>query len=238
MSMLRATLPVLALLASVTTAQAQTPAQGHEAHHPPATAEQAQSAPAPGRPVGPPMGWGQGMAMMDGCGMSMMGGSGMGMMGGRGMGMSGGCPGGMPMECPMMGQDGDGSGRMRGMPITAGQGGMGMPYRYLEGRIAFLKAEIGITADQADAWDAFADALRRNAAEHRTMHQAMAGAGSVPSTWPERLERHAQAMAARAEALKAVGAASGTLYGMLTAEQRQNADALLSGPMGMPLGPW
>ncbi|MCC7482149.1 MAG: Spy/CpxP family protein refolding chaperone [Hyphomicrobiales bacterium] len=41
-------------------------------------------------------------------------------------------------------------------------GGMGMT-EHVEGRIAFLRAELQITDAQAKLWEAFADALRDNA---------------------------------------------------------------------------
>ncbi|MEQ8816433.1 MAG: Spy/CpxP family protein refolding chaperone [Thalassobaculum sp.] len=194
-SFLRATLPALALLAAASVAQAQTPQQNTQAHHP--------AAPAPGM--------GAGIGMDRGGMMGMMGGAmGPGMM----QQMHGG-PGGMPMM-----------GMMRG--------GMGMPFEHVEGRIAFLKAEIGITEAQQPAWDALAAALRRNAEAMRSMHQRMAERMQpAAKPWPDRIEGMAGMLAARAEALKAVEMAARPLYDALTDEQRGKADALFAGPMGM-----
>ena len=202
-SLLRATLPALALLAATTVAQAQTPQQNTQAHHPAASAGQPAAAPAPA----PGMGMGMGMGMDRG----MMGGAmGPGMM----QQMHGGA-GGMPMM-----------GMMRG--------GMGLPFEHVEGRIAFLKAEIGITEAQQPAWDALAAALRRNAGTMRSMHQRMAERMQpAAKPWPDRIEGMAGMLSARAEALKAVEQAARPLYDALTDEQRGKADALFTGPMGM-----
>jgi hypothetical protein len=61
----------------------------------------------------------------------------------------------------MMGQQG-------GMGMGMGMGGM--PFEHVEGRIAFLKAELKITDAQAPQWNAFAETLRSNAMSHRAAH--------------------------------------------------------------------
>ena len=99
------------------------------------------------------------------------------MMGGM-MGQQDGQPG-------MMGNMGQMMPMMRQM-MMGQQGGMGMPFEHVEGRIAFLKAELKITDAQAPQWNAFADTLRSNAKAHRATHQQMTTDG-MPSSWPERL---------------------------------------------------
>lgn len=155
---------------------------------------------------------------MDMCGMMGAG----GMMGQGGMmGMMQQMHGGsMPM--------------MQGGAMPMGRGGMGMPFEHVEGRIAFLKAEIGITESQQKAWDAFAEALRARAGAMRAMHERMAQTASAePVGYPDRMEAMAGMLSARAEAAKAVASAARTLYEGLSAEQRSKADSLLPGPMGM-----
>jgi hypothetical protein len=195
-TIIRATLPAFALLATVAVAQAQTAQpQDPKVHHPAAQAQNA--APATPKP-------GMGMGGMG------MGGMGMGMM----QQMQGGT-GSMPM-------------------MQMGGGGMGMPFEHAEGRIAFLKAEIGITDAQQKVWDAFAEALRQNAGSMRKMHQRMmAKAPSDSMSFPERLEGMAGMASARAEALKVLGSAARPLYDALSEEQRGKANSLLAGPMGM-----
>lgn len=238
----RMTLPAFVLLASAALAQAQPqprpPGDDHQAHHPAGQTAQAQPAPDPA----PQPGAGMGMPGMGGQRMPMQGMS----MGGHQGGMMG--QGGMMTGCPMM-RSGQG-GSSAGMPMMQGMGqgnmgqgnmgqggmggGMGMPFEHVEGRVAFLKAEIGITDAQQNVWNDFADAMRRNAETHRTMHrQMMSLEAAASSDWQERLERRARIMTARAEAMSALNAAAGPLFAALSEDQRDKAERLLSGPMGM-----
>lgn len=153
---------------------------------------------------------GQGQMMDHGMGMGMGQGMGMGMRmgpGGMSMGMGGGCP--------MMG----------GMMM----GGMaGMMAAHAEGRVAFLKAELGITQAQQAAWDAYAAALKKNLANMQSMHQTMMAA--KPAATPvERLDQHIAHMEGRISALKEVKAPLAALYEALSDEQKKKADALLTG---------
>jgi hypothetical protein len=200
----RLALPVLALLAMAPAAQAQ---QGREGHHP-AGQPEAQAAPAPDAAM--PM---QGMRMQ---GMRMQG---------MQMPMQG--MGGGSMDCPMMGGMKHGSGMNMNM-------GMGMPFEHVEGRIAFLQTEIGITDAQREQWNTFAVALRQNAEVHRTMHNQMMGPDAPSSqTWLQKVQQKTRMMSTHAEALKAVDTAASPLYAVLTEDQRQKAERLLSGTMGM-----
>ncbi|HYG84802.1 MAG TPA: Spy/CpxP family protein refolding chaperone [Azospirillum sp.] len=122
----------------------------------------------------------------------------------------------MPMMRPMMGPS----------------GGMGMPFEHLEGRIAFLKAELKITDAQAPQWTAFADALRTSAKAHQGMVERSSKA-SAPATWLDRLALQQTALSVRLESLKALETAAKPLYAALTAEQKILADRLFAGPMGV-----
>jgi hypothetical protein len=133
--------------------------------------------------------------------------------------------GGGSMDCPMMGGMKHGSGMNMGM---------GMPFEHVEGRIAFLQTEIGITDAQREQWNTFAVALRRNAEVHRTMHNQMMGPDAPSSqTWLQKVQQKTRMMSTHAEALKAVDTAASPLYAVLTEDQRQKAERLLSGTMGM-----
>jgi hypothetical protein len=117
------------------------------------------------------------------------------------------------------------------------QGGMGMgmggmPFEHVEGRIAFLKAELKITDAQAPQWNAFAETLRSNAMSHRAAHQRMT-TDAAPATWPERIAFQQKMLATRLDSLKDMEAAVKPLYATLSDEQRKLADQLMSGPMGM-----
>jgi hypothetical protein len=107
------------------------------------------------------------------------------------MNMMGGMPmmnmmGGMPMHMMMM--------RMMGMIWP----GMATIDR-VEGRIAFLRAELKITDAQASAWDAFAAALAHQRAKARRGACGNdAAAGCQPSSDDGRTPRPARALASRA----------------------------------------
>jgi hypothetical protein len=108
---------------------------------------------------------------------------------------------------------------------------MGGPGQHIEGRLAFLRAELGITPEQEQVWSTYADALREAASSMQGMHDQMMS-GGMPATLPERLERQEQMMTARLAALKKTKAAAVPLYNALGPEQKQTADALMMG-MGM-----
>jgi hypothetical protein len=131
-------------------------------------------------------------------------------------------PGGTTNATPMMDM-----GKMMG-------GGMEMmPADHVEGRIAFYKAEIGITDAQLPQWNALADALRGGANGMRTA-MATAMQGGMPATVPARADAMVQMMSARLDAMKATAAASKALYAVLSDAQKKTADELMTAPpMGM-----
>lgn len=149
-----------------------------------------------------------------GCMMPMMGQVGMGMMG---------------ATMPMMSQ---------GMPMmTAGvqppmsamgvQGmGIGGGVDRIEGRIAFLRAEIGITDTQGPAWDAFAQAVRSAAIHVGAPNMPMNSAGG-PVTLAQGLEAQDVALGARLDDVKALRSTLAQLYEILSDDQRRAAEDLI-----------
>lgn len=133
-------------------------------------------------------------------------------------------PGMMPMMPEMMGM-------MQKMGIMQE---MMDPTRHVEGRIAFLHAELAITEAQEPLWTPLADALRQNAA-------GMAGAaptdhGHVSSSVVGRLLDRQQALETQLAGLRAVNAALKPLAEVLTEDQRGKLDELfphVSGIMAM-----
>ena len=134
---IRAALVAVALASPLSVVHAQTAQdQDHAAHHP------TDKATTPGP-----------RASMRGAGQPTMGPRGQRQM------MSGDSAAMMQMMLPMM--------RMmmmeqRGMEGSPDPMGLMQP-RHVEGRIAYLKAELKITDAQAQQWNAFADALRQSA---------------------------------------------------------------------------
>ncbi|MFZ5790113.1 MAG: Spy/CpxP family protein refolding chaperone [Pseudomonadota bacterium] len=158
--------------------------------------------------------------------------------------------GNMPMMANMMGM----MANMMAMMGTMGQASAGAPAMapngpgmasapaldHVEGRIAFLRAELGITEAQAGVWDAFADAFRTNAKTLGDLRGTMmppAGAGSPQAATPvQRLDLEERWLAARLDGVRAIKSAFETLYAALSAEQKKTADELLASPMGpMPM---
>lgn len=146
--------------------------------------------------------------MMDRGSRGMMGG---GMMGRGMMGhmMQGGM---MGRNCPMMGMM---MGESDGSTHTAG-------------RIAFLKAELGITDEQQAAFDDYAAALKKNFESMQQMRSSMMSRMQA-TTVSERFDAHLTAMESRLEALKQVKPALDKLYAALSDEQKKKADEVLTG---------
>ena len=150
----------------------------------------------------------------------MMGGWGRGMMGYGGMG-----PG-------MMSQGGMG-------PWMMDRGGFGPRMcaamaGHVEGRLAYLRAELKITDAQEPLWKAYAAVARDHAngmvARCTTM---MSQKGAAGLTLPDRMDLHQQFMAAQLESLRAMNEALKPLYESFSEEQKRTADQMYWGPMGM-----
>jgi hypothetical protein len=137
-------------------------------------------------------------------------------------------PGGAAGTMPMMDMGKMMSGDMgQMMPMMQG-GGMGMmPFDHIEGRIAFYKAELGITDAQLPQWNALSDALRGSAKGMRTAMTSMMQAG-MPATAPARMEAMVQMMSARLDAMKGLLAAEKSLYAVLSDDQKKTADELMA----------
>ena len=158
-----------------------------------------------------------------------------------GAGMMGGGMGNMPMMndmknmmSSMSAMHSMGMMQMMGM-MGRGTDGMATIDR-IEGRIAFLRAELKITDAQADAWNGFADALRTNArklAEVRAAMMPKPGDAQPASTLSARLEQQEQWLAARLDGTKAMKSAFVKLNEALSDDQKKTANDLLAPHMGM-----
>ena len=138
-----------------------------------------------------------------------------------------GMMGGMPMM---------NMGTMRMMGMMGPGSGMATIDR-VEGRIAFLRAELKITEAQMNTWNAFADALRANAkrlGEVRAAMMSHSGAGQQQlPTLADRLELQEQWLVARLEGIRAIKPAFVNLFGTLSDDQKKTANELLAPHMGM-----
>ncbi len=150
-------------------------------------------------------------------GPGMMGQGGMmgpGMMGMMGSGMMG--PGGGGMGPGGMGA--------MGGPCPAGAPGM---VERMEGRIAFIKAELKITEAQLPAWNTFASALQANAVKLNEVAAKMRQMGGAQPTLSQRLENQEQVIAARLDGIRSVRTALAGLLGVLTDEQKKVAEEIV-----------
>ena len=103
----------------------------------------------------------------------------------------------------------------------------------VEGRIAFLRAELKITDAQADAWNGFADALRTNARKLAEVRAAKPGDGQPASTLTARLDQQEQWLGARLDGTRAMKSAFAKLNEALSDDQKKTANDLLAPHMGM-----
>lgn len=207
----------LTVAALAVPAWAQAPA-GHDHSHP-ADSEKSATAPAAPAPAPSPS------AAAPRAGSGMMGG---------GMG-----------NMPMMGMMKDMKEMMGNMSMMHSMGmmqRMGMmggmaTIDRVEGRIAFLRAELKISDAQADVWNGFADALRANAkklAEVRASMMPKPGDKQPPaSTFSARLDSQEQWLIARLDGLRAMKSAFAKLNEVLSDDQKKTASDLLAPHMGM-----
>jgi len=148
-------------------------------------------------------GYGPGMMYGQGYGPGMMGpGYGPGMMRNYGLGMMGGCP--------MMGSTTD-----------------GQVSTFAEWRIAFLKAELGITDAQKGVWDAYAETIKGNLQNMQGMWQTMKAVLEA-KTPADRLDAQIIGMEGRLAALKEIKPALAALYAALSDEQKKKAHEVLT----------
>lgn len=109
---------------------------------------------------------------------------------------------------------------------------MSDPTRHTEGRIAFLHAELVITHAQETAWNAFADALRKNATALKSVeggehgHDPESGVVGALIVKQHQLEQ-------QLDGLVAINAALGPLAALLSEDQRSILDELLPHTSGL-----
>jgi len=193
-------------------------------------AQPAPGQPAPGttQPAPSAAGGMMGQGMM-GRGMMGMGQGGMGRMMGMDM-MGTGAP--VPGQ-PMAGPRAMGPGAMGPGAMGMGRGPMAGPMAAepidrIEGRIAFLRAELKITEAQTVAWNEFAEAVRAGARRHNEMREQMKAVPAGPVGMSARLEQHERMLNGRLESTRTIRASLGRLQAVLTEDQRRTLDELMT----------
>jgi hypothetical protein len=125
---------------------------------------------------------------------------------------------------PMMGERGwgmwwDGPGSWR-------RGPDGMLDR-VEGRLAFIKAELKITEAQTPAWNQLAGEVRDAAKHHNERMKTLLSREEKAKTLPERLDAQEQFLSVRLDEIKRIKGSLNSLYAVLTDEQRKEADDIV-----------
>ena len=105
---------------------------------------------------------------------------------------------------------------------------------HIEGRLAFLKAELNITPEQEALWKDYANAVRDNAKSMSSRCTSLMGdSGASQKSLPDRLDAQEQFVAARLDALRATNKALKPLYQALSDAQKKLADQLIRSSTGM-----
>ncbi len=144
---------------------------------------------------------------------------------GPGWGMQNGMMGspGWGQHNRMMGGPGNGPGwgQHHGMMGTPGAGPGWMmnddPAAYTDRQLTELKDQLGITADQNEAWDAYADAVKGRTGLMLSHRQVMTQSGTIAPE--QRFAFHQQGL----EQMQKINTASQDLYTALTPDQKAKA---------------
>jgi len=132
-------------------------------------------------------------------------------------------------------------------PATAAPPQAGAPARpnrpprefhsHIEGRVAYLKAELKITKDQEPQWAKVAQALRQNSDERRKAFEEMRGTGDRPQPRNalQHLETRARMSTMQAQQSNRFLAAFRPLYDSLSDDQKKAADDAMA-PHGHHFG--
>jgi len=100
------------------------------------------------------------------------------------------------------------------------------PSRHIEGRIAYLKAELKITDAQQPLFDAVANVMRDNATAMGAAFQGLHGDRNQPQTALARLEARAKLAQLRADGEVKMLAAFRPLYQAMSPDQQKAADQM------------
>ena len=98
----------------------------------------------------------------------------------------------------------------------------------LEGRLAYLKTELRITAAQTQAWDAYAATIRNDARDRVGPRENPPPAPRARPSVVDELTDRQQRLAAESARLDRIVAALKPLYAALSDDQRRMADRLLA----------
>jgi hypothetical protein len=108
---------------------------------------------------------------------------------------------------------------------------MDLPTDHIDGRIAYLHAELKITEPQMPAWTEFANVMRTNA---KRVEDAQKGQPPrTTATAADRLDDQERWLTVRLESVKALKPAYAKLYAALDDKQKKIANELIAPQMGI-----
>lgn len=122
-----------------------------------------------------------------------------------------------------------------------GRGWWGRPWRHgpeamldrVEGRLAFIKAELQITEPQTAAWNELAEAVRTSARKHNERMKALLAGKTKADTLSERLAAQEQFLSVRLDEIRQIKGGVDKLYAVLSDDQKKEADTIVLPMMGM-----
>jgi LTXXQ motif family protein len=104
---------------------------------------------------------------------------------------------------------------------------------HLDGRLAYVKAELKVTDAQEPLWNTYAVVARDNTKAMTARCTTMMGKHDPQVSLPDRLDQNEQLMAAQLDAVRAMNKALRPLYSALSDSQKKTADQLFWRLMGM-----
>ncbi|PAY10616.1 hypothetical protein CK489_02580 [Bradyrhizobium sp. UFLA03-84] len=104
---------------------------------------------------------------------------------------------------------------------------------HIEGRLAYIKAELKVTNAQESLWNAYATAARDNAKALVARCTTMMGKRDSHLSLPDRLDQSEQLLSAQLDAMRVMNKTLKPLYDTLSDGQKKAADQLFWSPMGM-----
>ena len=110
---------------------------------------------------------------------------------------------------------------------------MSAPYEHIEGRLAFLKAELKIDEAQTAKWNDFAETARSTAAALAVMH-ANRKDSDDDIALPQLIERRETIIASHLEMLHKFNASFSPLYALLSRDQKKMAAEIFEDVCPMP----
>ena len=108
---------------------------------------------------------------------------------------------------------------------------------HIEGRIAFMKAELKITSAQEANFEKVAQVMRQNDRERRQRFEEMRAQRDQPHNAVQGMERRARFAAVQAQHTDRLLAAFRPLYDSFSPEQKKSADDLMAPHMCHHFGP-